>query len=78
MTNLTIAVDEDLLRRARIRALEQGMSVNAFLRAQLEVLAGGRSQQRAAIRNLIARADRLQIGSGRQGRVWTRDELHER
>lgn len=32
MTNLTIAIDEEVLRRARIRALEQGSSVNAVLR----------------------------------------------
>ena len=35
MTNLTIAVDEDVLRRARIRALEEGSSVNALLREYL-------------------------------------------
>jgi plasmid stability protein len=32
MTNLTITVDDEVLKRARIKALEQGTSVNAVLR----------------------------------------------
>jgi plasmid stability protein len=36
MSNLTITIDEETLRRARIRALEQGTSVNALLRDYLE------------------------------------------
>lgn len=78
MTNLTIAVEEELLRQARIRALQQGTSVNAYLRDQLELLAGGKSQQQGAVRSLMARADRLQVGSGPVGRTWTREELYER
>ena len=31
MANLTITVDEDILKRARMRALEEGTSVNALL-----------------------------------------------
>ena len=38
--NLTIVVDDEVLRRARIRALEQGTSVNAVLREFLESYAG--------------------------------------
>jgi len=40
MANLTIAIDEELLRRARLRALEQGTSVHALLREYLEAWAG--------------------------------------
>ena len=36
MANLTLAVDDQLLRQARLRALEQGTSVNALLRDYLE------------------------------------------
>ncbi len=38
--NLTITVDDEVLRRARIRALSQGTSVNAVLREVLESYAG--------------------------------------
>lgn len=77
MANLTITVDEDLLRRARIRALEQGTSINAVLRAYLEAYAGGEAVTRARARFAdIAR--RARTGSGKAGRSWNRDELHER
>ena len=36
MANLTLAIDEDLLRRARVRAAEQGTSVNAGVRQLIE------------------------------------------
>jgi hypothetical protein len=36
MTNLTITVDEQTLKRASMRALEEGTSVNAVLREYLE------------------------------------------
>ncbi len=32
MTNLTLTVEEDILRMARIKALELGTSVNALVR----------------------------------------------
>ena len=76
MANLTIAVDDALLRRARIRALEQGSSVNALLRGYLEAFANPGNTRERAIRSFQALADRAQSGSG--GRSWTRDQLHER
>ncbi len=36
MTNLTLNIDENLLRKARILALEQGTSVNALVRTFIE------------------------------------------
>ncbi len=36
MPNLTITVDEKILKKARIKALEEGTSVNALLRSFLE------------------------------------------
>lgn len=76
MSNLTIAIDEGVLRKARIRALEQGTSVNALLREYLETYAGGAGEKQAAVRELIAlsRKSRSRRGEG----AWTRDDLHER
>ncbi len=48
MTNLTITVDEQTLKKARIRALEEGTSVNAILRDYLETYAGVRRERREA------------------------------
>lgn len=40
MANLTITVDEETLKRARIKAIEQGTSVNRVLGRYLAVYAG--------------------------------------
>ena len=74
--NLTITVDEEVLRRARIRALEQGTSVNAVLRAFLASYAGGtvESQARTRLAELARLSDAT---SGPGGRSWTRSELYD-
>lgn len=76
MVNLTISVDDEVLKQARIKALEQGTSVNAVLREYLEAYAGVRQRQDEAIQNLIRLSKSAK--SRRGGRKWTRDELHER
>lgn len=77
MTNLTVSIDEGLLKRARIRALERDTSVNALVRGYLEDLAGQTPPQ-DGVRALLALARQSDCGSGPGGRGWTRDELHER
>lgn len=75
MANLTITVDDDLLRRARVRAAEQGTSVNAVLRDELTRYADLVSSDRAAQRFLDLASARAGRSRG-EGRSWTRDELH--
>ncbi len=77
MTNLTITVDEAVLQRARIRAIQEGTSVNAVLREYLSAWARAASADDAASA-LVALARRSEAGSGADGRTWTRDDLHER
>lgn len=43
MSNLTIAVDEDVIRRARVRAIQDGTSVSAQVRAFLAAYAAGQT-----------------------------------
>ena len=76
MTNLTITVDEETLKRARIRAIEDGTSVNAVLRAFLEGWA--QAQGAPPGEEFAAIARRTSSGSGPAGRTWTRDDLHDR
>lgn len=79
MANLTISVDEEVLKRARIRALEENSSVNAVLGrylaeyARLHEVRRLREQAVNAVLELAAEAD---TGSG--GHAWKRDDLHER
>lgn len=73
MGNLTIAIDDDVLRRARVRAAENGTSVNAVLRRELEHYAGGTP-------NLIERFVELENlvpdQGSRKGRDWKREDLY--
>lgn len=73
--NLTITIDDGVLRRARIRALSQGTSVNAVLREFLESYAG--SDVETAARTRLAKLARgSTASSGGSGRTWTREDLY--
>lgn len=73
--NLTFTVDDELLKRARIRALEENTTVNAVLRNYLERYAGTTRQRLAVARLLLL----SQTAQAKRGAVrWTRDELHGR
>ena len=74
--NLTITVDDDVLKRARLRALQEDTSVNAVLRSYLEASADAGGREQVAIADLIALS--LESTAGRDAATWTRDELHER
>ena len=74
MANLTITVDEQVLRRARIRALQRNESVNRFLAETLERYADGSAEDAAA--ELIALARSLQTGRAGEGRGWSREDLY--
>ncbi len=75
MANLTISVDEETLRRARIRALQRRESVNAYLAEMLRRYAddGGQGQ---VFTDLAALAESADAGRSAAGRSWTRDDLH--
>jgi plasmid stability protein len=77
VANLTLSIDDDLLRQARIRALEQGTSVNAVVRDYLRDYAGRRTAA-SAIESFLALADEIHASSGAAGRTWTREELYDR
>ena len=76
VSNLTLAIDEEVLKRARIRAIEQGTSVNAVVREYLEAYAG-LDVRRKALGEFVALAARSETGSADARRQWTRDQLYE-
>ena len=77
MANLTLAIDDEVLKQARIRALERGTSVNALLRDYLESFVG-RDTAHRAMREVLELARDSRSGSDGHGRTWTRDDAHER
>lgn len=74
MANLTLVIDDEVLKRARIKALEQGTSVNALVRDYL-VSFTGESQAEQAMGHFLAAVQGAGAGSG--GRNWTRDDLYD-
>ena len=76
MANLTITVPDEILTRARRRALEQGTSVNAMLRHYLSQFAGTQSTQANAAKRVLELSRTARSGRGKA--KWTRDEFHQR
>jgi plasmid stability protein len=76
MANLTLTIDEDVLRRARIKAIEEHTSVNAVVREFLESYAR-KDEQRRAVQELLKLAERSKASSGPEGRTWKREDLYE-
>ncbi|HEV2364578.1 MAG TPA: DUF6364 family protein [Caulobacteraceae bacterium] len=76
MKNITVSLDDETYRRARILAAEQGASVSALVRRFLtEVAAGGSESQR-----LQGQENELRqrIGAFRARDRLERDEFHRR
>lgn len=75
-TNITLKLDADLLREARILAAEEDTSISAMLAARLEQIVRERKTYNRARKRAMAR-----LREGLDLR-WTppssRDELHER
>ena len=75
-TNITLKIEADLLREARVLAAMEGSSISALLAAKLEQSVRERKGYSQARRSALAR---LKKGFDLQ---WTpavsRDELHER
>lgn len=74
--NLTLTIDEDLLRQARKLAIDRNTSVNQLVRDYLERLVKESDQREAALADIqeMFRSMRVQVGR----RTWTRQDLHER
>ena len=75
-TNITLKLDSDLLREARVLAAEEGRSISALLAERLESMVRERKAFDKARRRALAR---LRDGFDLR---WTpptsRDQLHER
>jgi plasmid stability protein len=73
--NLTIQLDEDLVRRVRVAAAQHGTSVSRLVGHQLEKLADDAERYDDA----WARARKtMAAAKPRGGRTWTRDEIYDR
>ncbi|MFZ5487690.1 hypothetical protein [Extensimonas perlucida] len=76
MANLTISLEESIIKMARVRAIQEGTSVSAKVREFLAEYALGNDRQSAAAQAFIEAARRSQ--ANREGARWTRADAHER
>ena len=76
MKNVTLSIDEKVLREARRIAAQRSTSLNALVRQYLEELTQRESRAEEARRRILelCRASRAEVGTRR----WTRASLHER
>lgn len=75
-TNITLKIDADLLREARVLAAEEGSSVSAIVATQLKEAVRERKGYSQARRRALAR---LRAGFDLKWKpAASRDELHER
>jgi hypothetical protein len=75
LANLTLAIDDALLQRARQEALRNNTSVNALVREFLGSYVDARSRRLEA----LARFEAVASGSASSSASpWSRDSLHER
>jgi hypothetical protein len=75
MANLTLAIDDALLQRAREVALREHTSVNALVRNFLGRYVEARSRRLEALEQFEAVASGSQSASQQP---WSRESLHER
>ena len=77
MANLTLSIDDELLRRARMRALDLRTTVNALVRDYLEGFVG-ENPTRQAMAEFLDIASTVHASSGPHGRAWKREDLYDR
>ncbi|RDI19058.1 DUF6364 family protein [Pseudacidovorax intermedius] len=76
MTNLTLTLDDAIIKKARVRAIQEGTSVSAKVREFLAAYAMGQDQQQAAAEAFIAAAQRSQANTG--AARWSREDAYDR
>jgi hypothetical protein len=77
--NITLSLDDDLVKEVRKIAVERDTTLTGLVRAHLQELAAEHSQsgrKRREIEELRRSFDTLKVNIGK--RTWKREDLHER
>jgi predicted transcriptional regulator len=76
--NVTLAIPKDILRKAKILAVQRNTSLSGLLTQTLaDLVSHQEAYEQARQRNLALLQRGLDLGT--QGKInWKRDELHER
>jgi hypothetical protein len=77
MANVTLSIDDALLQAARVRAIQEGTSVNEVCRRAIEAYARCHDDRLERYRALQARLDADPGVTGRRSAQTSRDALYE-
>jgi uncharacterized protein DUF6364 len=72
--NLTVQLDEETIRQAKILAAERGTSVSGLVARELERLVARNARYEEAMRRAV---ELMAASEPRGGRTWRRDDLYE-
>lgn len=73
--NLTVQIDEDVIRRAKVVAAKRGTSISGLVANQLQQLVESDLRYEKAQRHAL---DALDAPTARGGRRWRRGDLYTR
>lgn len=76
MSNVTLSIEEDDLKQARILALQNGTSLNAVIREFVKQYINRDTHYQQLTKRLLIRTENANELEG--GRDWTREELYDR
>lgn len=76
MANLTISIDDEVLKRARLRALREGTSVDALLRDYLERFTAVHAARRVAAERILGVSARAVSRRGGAAVLLSEDLQH--
>lgn len=76
MANVTLKIDDDLLKKARHIAAERKVSINAIVREKIEEFVSQNSRKETSLMGLESFYNRCKAQI--RTKTWTRDEIHER
>lgn len=74
--NLTLSLDEQLLRLARMVCQKRNTTLTQFIRDQLETMVSRDAQYQDSMNRMVALMKKRPIHV--EPKTWTRDDLHER
>ena len=72
-TNLTIQLDQEVVRRAKVLAAKRGTSVSGLVASQLHELVAADDRDEAAHQRAIESMDQAEPHGGRN---WVREDLY--
>ena len=76
MSNVTLSIEEDDLKQARILALQNGTSLNAVIRDFVKQYINRDTHYQQLTERLLKHTENVNELEG--GRDWTREELYDR